>query len=40
MRIEKKTIKARYEFGEAGVPRLSEIVDAFLEQLAHAGDRR
>jgi len=39
LHIEKKTIRARYEFAEAGTPTLSEIVDAFLDRLAHAGSR-
>jgi predicted GTPase len=39
LHIEKKTIRARYEFAEAGTPTLSEIVDEFLDRLAHAGSR-
>lgn len=40
LRIEKKVIRARYEFAETGSPRLSELVDVFLERLAHAGNHR
>jgi predicted GTPase len=40
LHLEKRAIRARYEFAETGTPTLSGIVDAFLERSAHAGGRR
>jgi predicted GTPase len=37
IRIDKPVVRARYEFAEAGEPRLSAIVDAFVDRLARAG---
>jgi predicted GTPase len=40
LHIEKKVIRVGYEFAEAGAPALSEIVDVFLDRVAHAGSFR
>jgi predicted GTPase len=34
LRLDKKVVRARYEFAEAGEPRLSAIVDAFVDRVA------
>ena len=40
LHIEKKVIRARYEFAETSTPTLSGLIDTFLDRLAHAGSRR
>ena len=37
LQVDKKIIRARYEFAEMGEPSLSTIVDAFLEHVDHGG---
>jgi predicted GTPase len=37
LRIDKKIVRARYEFAEAGEPRLSVLVDAFIDRTWRAG---
>ena len=37
LRIDKKMVRARYEFAEAGEPKLSSIVDAFVERTVAQG---
>jgi predicted GTPase len=34
LRLNKKVVRARYEFAEAGEPRLSAIIDAFVDRIA------
>ncbi|HEY6995230.1 MAG TPA: GTP-binding protein, partial [Xanthobacteraceae bacterium] len=38
--LDKRVVRARYEFVELGEPRLSSIIDAFVEQTARAGSIR
>lgn len=40
LHLEKKAIRARYEFAETSTPTLSEIIDAFVDRLPHAGSYR
>lgn len=39
LHIDKKVVRARYEFAEMDEPRLSTIVDAFLDRLHQSGSR-
>ena len=39
VRIDKPIVRARYDFAEAGEPRLSDIVDAFIARLPSLGGR-
>jgi predicted GTPase len=39
LRIDKPMVRARYEFAERDEPRLSTVVDAFLDRLRIAGAR-
>ena len=38
--LEKPVVRARYEFAETDEPRLSSIIDAFVEASAERGGRR
>ena len=37
--LNKKVVRARYEFAEVGEPKLSSIIDAFVERRLRAGGR-
>jgi predicted GTPase len=37
LELDKKVVRARYEFAEVGEPKLSSIIDAFIERTARAG---
>ena len=37
LHLEKKVVRVRYEFVEAGEPRLSSIVDAFIARMVKVG---
>jgi predicted GTPase len=39
LRIDKPVVRARYEFAERGEPRLSTVVDAFIDRMPAAGAR-
>ena len=38
LRIGKKLVRARYELAEMGEPRLSTLVDAFLDRMRSGGE--
>jgi predicted GTPase len=40
LEIDKKVVRARYEFVEVGEPKLSSIIDAFVERTACSGSAR
>jgi predicted GTPase len=40
LKLNKRMVRARYEFAEAGEPKLSSIVDAFVERTVRAGGGR
>lgn len=40
LKLNKRVVRARYEYAEVGEPRLSAIVDAFVERAGRAGSAR
>ena len=40
LNIKKKVVRAHYDFAETSTPTLSEIIDAFLNRMAHVGSGR